>query len=248
MVAVVAQPRQSLTHIRHDAEPDLADLASLDFEALPKPALSAADAHRLFRTEMLPHRAALMARGLHITRSAADAHDLTQDTFLKAWRALHTFEPGTNAKAWLLRIQMNTFINGYRRRAKERDILTGKERLSAEHEMVHLPSKQSTLNPAQAHADNCLSDATKLALHKLSEAFRSVVMLCDIDGLAYQEAADRLGIPVGTVMSRLFRARRQLQECLFALAIESGVLHPTLHGAPGKPMALGDYRRRRARA
>jgi RNA polymerase sigma-70 factor, ECF subfamily len=235
MVAAFAPPRS--------AQPVPAPSASTAM-VLSMPAVLS---ERAFARDMLPHRAALYGRALRLTRSPQDAHDLVQETLMKAWRSLHTFTAGTNAKAWLLRIQMNTFINGYRRRHKEMDIVHGKDAVSTEHEMVNAASKTATLDPANHIAAAGFSDQVRAALLTLPEHFRCVVLLSDVEGMSYQEAAEALHIPVGTVMSRLFRGRRLLQEQLFQHAIDDGVLKPSQDGAPGKPLCLDDYRKRRAR-
>jgi RNA polymerase sigma-70 factor (ECF subfamily) len=210
-----------------------------------------AAARRRFHQEALPHAQALYGAAMRLVRSPDDASDLVQETMFKAWRAWATFEAGTNCKAWLFRILTNTFINKYRRRTKERDILEGKSRLDAERELVHLPSKRATVDPHGALCDGALADEVKAALQAVPADFRIVVLLSDIQGFAYKEIADMVGIPVGTVMSRLFRGRRILQERLFGYAVETGVLHPTLDAARegmSRPLSLADYRKRRARS
>jgi len=198
----------------------------------------------------MPHAQALFGAAMRLTRSPDDAKDLVQETMFKAWRAFHTFEAGTNCKAWLFRILTNTFINKYRRKAKERDILEGTNRIDAEHEMVNLPSKRAFLDPEGAMADKSLADEVIAALESVPADFRAVVILSDIEGFAYKDIADMVGIPVGTVMSRLFRGRRLLQDKLFGYAVETGVLHPTLDAAregKAEPLSLAAYRQRRAR-
>ena len=204
-----------------------------------------------FDAEALPHAHALYGAAMRLTRSPDDASDLVQETFFKAWRAFDSFESGTNCKAWLFRILTNTFINKYRRKVKEKDILEGKERIACEHEMVHLPSKRAFLDPEGALADATLADEVIDALEAVPADFKAVVILSDIEGFSYKEIAEIVGIPVGTVMSRLFRGRRILQDRLFGYAVEAGVLRPSLDAAKeGKdePMSLADYRKRRARS
>jgi RNA polymerase sigma-70 factor (ECF subfamily) len=200
---------------------------------------------RIFEAEAMPHMHALFASALRLTRNPADAEDLVQESFMKAYRAFDQFEPGTNCKAWMLRIQMNTFINRYRRKVKEREILEGSERATVEHYLIHAPSKKETFAPEDAIADRYLSDEVKVALEKVPVDFRMVVELSDIHGLTYKEIADAVDIPVGTVMSRLFRGRRILQDELFAFAVVRGVLRPGTK--EGEPVSLDDFRKRRAR-
>ena len=203
---------------------------------------------RRFEAEAMPHARALYGAAMRFTRSPDDAADLLQDTFMKAFRAFDQFEPGTNCKAWLFRILTNAFINTYRRRVKEREILEGNERPAAIHQLVHLPSKRHTLDPEGALADSMLGDECTRALMALPVDFKTVVVLSDIEGFSYKEIAEICGIPVGTVMSRLFRGRRLLQEQLFGYAQQAGVLRPTLDGGAAGPLSLDDYRKRRARA
>ena len=202
---------------------------------------------RLFEQEAMPHARSLYGAAMRLTRSPDDAADLVQETFLKAFRAFDQFEPGTNCKAWLFRILTNAFINKYRRRVKEREILEGEHQQSAEENLVHLPSKKATLDPEGALMDKSLGDEVLAALEKVPVDFKTVVVLSDIEGFSYKEIADICQIPVGTVMSRLFRGRRILQEQLFSYAVVTGVLKPTLDGGETGPLQLDDYRKRRAR-
>jgi RNA polymerase sigma-70 factor (ECF subfamily) len=203
---------------------------------------------RVFESEAMPHARSLYGAAMRLTRSPDDASDLVQETLLKAYRAFDQFEPGTNCKAWLFRIMTNAFINKYRRRVKEKEILEGSERQAAEHNLVHLPSKRPFLDPEGHLVDQALGDEVIAALEDVPVDFRTVVVLSDIEGFSYKEIADICDIPVGTVMSRLFRGRRILQERLFGYAVEAGVLKPTLHGGQDGPLSLDDYRKRRARS
>ena len=212
------------------------------FQKTPKTSTQAA-----FEREAMPHANALYGAAMRLTRQPDDAHDLVQETYLKAFRAFDQFELGTNCKAWLFRILTNTFINKYRRRVKEKEILEGKERQAAEHNLVHLPSKRATLDPEGFLADRTLGDEVQRALDAVPVDFRAVVVLSDIEGFSYKEVADLCDIPVGTVMSRLFRGRRLLQEQLFGYAVETGVLKPAQDGGEHGPLSLDDYRARRAR-
>ena len=208
--------------------------------------LSSGDESR-FEREAMPHARALYGTALRLTRSPDDAADLVQETLLKAFRAFDQYEPGTNCKAWLFRILTNAFINKYRRKVKEREILEGEHQQTAQDNLVHLPSHRNALDPEGALADRSLGDEVLRALDKVPVDFKAVVVLSDIEGFSYKEIAEICEIPVGTVMSRLFRGRRILQEELFAYAVEQGVLRPTLDGGDAGPLQLEDYRRRRAR-
>jgi RNA polymerase sigma-70 factor (ECF subfamily) len=165
-----------------------------------------------------------MGAALRLTRNRGDAEDLVQETYLKAYRHFDQFEAGTNCKAWLFRIQTNTFINRYRRRLKERrSVECEGEAQAVEHNTVNPDAKQLTLDPAGAVADRSLSDEVLDALEQVPLEFRNVVMLADVHGLQYKDIAELLDCPMGTVMSRLFRGRRLLRESLREYAAESGV-------------------------
>lgn len=201
---------------------------------------------RAFEKEAMPHLHSLYGAAMRLCRQAGDAEDLVQETYLKAFKAFDQFEPGTNCKAWLFRILTNTFINKYRRKVKEREILEGNERQAAQHFLVHPPSKRPALDPENAFVDRFLSDEVLKALEKVPVDFRTVVILSDIHGFSYKDIAEMVDIPVGTVMSRLFRGRRILQEELFDFAVKQGILKPTQDGQ-GSPLSLEDHRRRRAK-
>lgn len=188
------------------------------------PASDARQTEARFNAEAMPHLKALYGAAMRMCRSQADAEDLVQETMLKAFRAFAQFTPGTNCKAWLFRILTNTFINKYRRRIKERDATEGDDREIVEHNLVHLPSKRLFLDPANELADRTLPDEIMHALSRVPPDFRAVVILSDIEGMSYKEIADVVEIPIGTVMSRLFRGRRLLQEMLRGYATSVGVL------------------------
>jgi RNA polymerase sigma-70 factor, ECF subfamily len=203
--------------------------------------------HAEFALACVPHQSELYGVAMRICRDPDTAKDLVQETLLRAMCAWDSFEPGSNLRAWLFRILTNAFINKYRRRVKEREILEGEHQQSAEDNLVHLPSKRATLDPEGALVDKSLGDEVLKALEKVPVDFKTVVVLSDIEGFSYKEIADICDIPVGTVMSRLFRGRRILQEELFGYAVEAGVLRPTLDGGETGPLSLADYRKRRAR-
>lgn len=179
---------------------------------------------KAFEAEALPHMGILYGTALRMTRSPADAEDLVQDTFFKALRARDQFEPGSNCKAWLFKILTNTFINKYRRRVKEREILNGPEKETNLEHFFKSDAHRETLDPENALVDRFLSDEVQSALESLPVDYRTIIMLSDVQGFAYKEVAEMAGIPVGTVMSRLHRGRKLLQQKLFDYAKQEGVL------------------------
>ncbi|THG28797.1 sigma-70 family RNA polymerase sigma factor [Naasia lichenicola] len=203
-----------------DAE-DEADEAEADDAAAPKP--SPSDLRALFEEQALPFIDQLYAAGLRMARNPADAQDLVQETFVKAYAAFAGFQQGTNLKAWLYRILTNTFINSYRK--KQRNPYQG---TIDDLEDWQLGSAESATSPvgrsAEAEAIDHLPDsAVKDALQAVPEDFRMAVYFADVEGFSYQEIADIMKTPVGTVMSRLHRGRRMLRELLGEYAKERGI-------------------------
>jgi RNA polymerase sigma-70 factor (ECF subfamily) len=174
-----------------------------------------------FERDVLPHLDVLYRVALRMSGEPANAEDLVQDTILKAFRAWGSFRQGTNARGWLLTILRNTFINEYRRRRRAPalvDIDVAEPRA-----LVH---EQGGQDPEGAFFHELVDDRILAAIDALPEEFREVVVLSDIEGLAYAQIAETLAVPVGTVKSRLSRARRQLQGVLMDYAIEAGILGP----------------------
>src|SRR5262249_5527370 len=167
-----------------------------------------------FERDALPHLEQLYRAALRMTRNTPDAEDLIQETFTRALASFTQFEPGTNLRAWLYRILTNTFITTYRKRQREpRQVLTNEIQDWQLARAAYQPS--SGLKPAETEVLEHLPDSrVKRALHELPEDFRTVVFLADIEGYAYQEIAGIMGTPIGTVPSRLHRARRQLRDLL----------------------------------
>ncbi|WP_368499480.1 sigma-70 family RNA polymerase sigma factor [Herbiconiux sp. A18JL235] len=188
-------------------------------EATPAPA----DPRALFEEQAIPFLDQLYGAALRMTRNPADAQDLVQETFVKAYAAFGQFEQGTNLKAWLYRILTNTFINTYRK--KQRDPYQGS---TSEMEDWQLGSAESATamssRSAEAEAIDHLPDSdVKEALQSIPEDFRLAVYLADVEGFSYQEIADIMKTPVGTVMSRLHRGRRLLRGLLTDYARERGL-------------------------
>lgn len=173
-----------------------------------------------FEKEAVPHLDAVYNFALRMTDDEDDADDLVQETYLKAFRFFDKFEKGTNCKAWLFRILKNSFINDYRKTTKEPnkvdydDIQNFYENIKAD--------EVETQHYEEDAFSNLLDDEISKAISELPEDFRTVVILSDIEGFTYEEIADFVDIPVGTVRSRLHRARKMLYVQLFDYAKDKG--------------------------
>jgi len=181
----------------------------------------AADAEKRasFEREALVHLDSLYRVALRLTGNAAEADDLVQETMLKAYRAWHQYEKGTNAKGWLLTILRHAFINEYRRRTRHPETVD----LDAIEPFSVFEELQDD-DPQGTFFDRIVDDEVLRAIDQLPEQFRETVVLSDVEGLSYEEIARVLDVPVGTVKSRLFRARRMLQGKLYDYAVGMGYI------------------------
>ena len=197
-------------------------------EAAPETDAAAASAKRaLFQEQALPYMDQLYAAAMRMTRNPSDAADLVQETFVKAFQAFGQFQQGTNLKAWLYRIQTNTFINSYRK--KQRDPYQGPIDELEDWQLGGAESVTQTLSTRSAEAeaiDHLPDSAVKNALQSIPEDFRLAVYFADVEGFSYQEIADIMKTPVGTVMSRLHRGRRMLRDLLSDYARDRGIAVP----------------------
>lgn len=173
-----------------------------------------------FEDEMLPHLDAIYNFALRLTTDPNDAEDLVQDTIVKAFRFFNSYEKGTNAKAWLFRILKNSYINNYRKKSKQPHQVDYDE-ISTFYETIR--SEQSnTTDMEDIMYGQLLDDDVTRALERIPEDFRTVVLLCDVEGFTYEEIANMLDVPIGTIRSRLHRGRNLLRAELIEYADKRG--------------------------
>ena len=179
---------------------------------------------REFERQAIPFLPSLYNTAYRLARNAQDAEDLVQETYLRAYRSFAQFTPGTNLKAWLFRILKNAFINEYRKRRAappEEEFAALEESFESRIDTDRYPA---TKNPEQQALEHSLDEKVQRALDELPPDYRMAVLLADLEGFSYKEIAEILEIPIGTVMSRLYRGRKQLEEVLLRYAREHNYL------------------------
>ena len=193
-------------------------------------------AQEQFTTDAMQYAPQLFSTALRMTRSRSDAEDLVQETYIKGWRSFHTFQEGTNLRAWLFRIMTNTYINKYnaqKRKGAEVE-LDDVEELFLYKRLGSIDQSQLSSSAEDQMLELFTDDEVKSALEELPEDFRIPVLLSDVDGFSYKEISEMLEIPIGTVMSRLHRGRKAMQKMLYEYARERGlIVEPlTIEGTP----------------
>lgn len=192
---------------------------------------------QVFQDTALVYIDELYVSALRYTKNERDAEDLVQETFLKAYNNWDRFEQGTNCRAWLFTILTNTFINKYRRKKKEREILNAEDTRPIEQFFFNREASDFYDSPERDLVRGAFSQDVKDALESLSEEFRTVVVLTDLNDFSYKEVAHILGCPVGTVMSRLFRGRKMMRRALVETAYDRGIIRdrePFMHEASNR--------------
>lgn len=190
-----------------------------------------------FEAEVLPHLDAMHRTALRLTRSPSDADDLVQDSVIKAYRFFDSYEPGTNARAWMLRILTNVFYSKHRRSNLEGNVRALSASDPVADGWMSAASMGPSRDPERLVEKPLLEGAVAKVLDELPEDFRSVLVLVDVEGLTYREVAEAMGCPIGTVMSRLHRARRAVAQKL-GVTVE-------VKQTPAEVVALDSYRRRK---
>ena len=177
-----------------------------------------------FERDVLPLLPNLYAAALRMTRNPADAEDLVQDTYLRAFRGFSGFKEGTNLKAWLYRILTNSFINTYRKKQRQPQTVEGPDDIDEWYLFDKLGGRNVEVSAETEVLDKIPDEAVKGALESLPENFRLPVLLADVEGFSYKEIAEIMDTPIGTVMSRLHRGRTALQKALWDTAKERGLV------------------------
>ena len=179
-----------------------------------------------FTSDAMQYAPQLFSTALRMTRNRSDAEDLVQETYIKGWRSFHSFQEGTNLRAWLFRIMTNTYINKYnaqKRKGTEVE-LDDVEELFLYKRLGSIDQSQLSSSAEDQMIELFTDDEVKNALEALPEDFRMPVLLSDVDGFSYKEISEMLEIPIGTVMSRLHRGRKAMQKMLYEYARERGLI------------------------
>lgn len=195
-----------------------------------------------FEQNALSHLDAMYSVAYRLTRSSSQAEDLVQDAIVKAMRARDQFQPGTNMKAWLLRIVTTTFLNQYKRGGLERDVLEGPDADPLADGWMSTSTIRAMRDAESLALQPLLQEELQVALDALPEEFRLAVVLSDIEEMSYKEIADIMGCPIGTVMSRLHRGRKILQSALYEHAVALGIVNESVEAEPAN---LEEYRAKR---
>lgn len=195
-----------------------------------------------FEVDVMSHMDALYAMACRMTRNPVDAEDLVQDSLVRAMRGRESFSEGTNLKAWLFKILTNTFINKYRRGSLEREVLRGPQSKPLTDGWVSVATMRQMFDSENQALRPMVEREVLKALDGLPEEFRMVVLLSDVEDLSYKEIAEVVGCPIGTVMSRLHRGRRMLQESLRDQAVVMGIIREQSHDDRSVPVDLAEYR------
>ncbi|SBN63769.1 RNA polymerase sigma-70 factor, ECF subfamily [Curtobacterium sp. 9128] len=223
--AMTTDEPQAAPHDLVEETEEQLDAVQAEDEAVDATAVSEAELRKLFEDQALPFMDQLYGAAMRMTRNPADASDLVQETFVKAFAAFRQFKQGTNLKAWLYRILTNTFINTYRK--NQRNPYQGTIDELEDWQLGGAESVTQSISARSAEADaidHLPSSAVKDALQAIPEDFRMAVYFADVEGFSYQEIADIMKTPVGTVMSRLHRGRRLLRGLLADHARETGIV------------------------
>lgn len=183
-----------------------------------------------FINDAMQYAPQLFSSAMRMTRNRADAEDLVQETFLKGWRSFHTFQEGTNLRAWLFRIMTNTYINKYnaKQRRPDETELDEVEELFLFRRLGAFDQSKMNASAEDQMLELFTDDEIKSALEELPEQFLLPVLLSDVDGFSYKEIAEMLDVPIGTVMSRLHRGRKVMQKLLYEYAKERGLIDESL--------------------
>lgn len=204
-----------------------------------------------FAEETLSHLDGMYAVACRLTRNPTEAEDLVQDSLVKAMRARDQYAAGTNLKAWLYRILTNTFINKYRRGGLERALFDGPDADPLADGWVSASTMRQLRDPEQIALMPIVESEVRAALDALPAEFKLAVVLCDVEEFSYEEIAEIMGCPIGTVMSRLHRGRKLLQRSLYSHALAMGIVkgedNVGSHGTPSNPSAPADIAAYRAK-